>query len=115
MGASSVEPVGVKDDLNLVAGRPLWLDGCHDMVTHMKTTIEISDPILEAAKEAASREGRTLRDVVEEALRVHLAARARRPPFKLRDASFQGEGMHGDMNGLTWEQLVSLIYEGRGG
>lgn len=39
------------------------------MGTHMKTTIEIADDVLVRAKRQAQREGKTLREVVEEALR----------------------------------------------
>ena len=35
--------------------------------------------------------------------------------FKLRDASFKGRGLHPDMQGATWEQILEKIYEGRGG
>jgi len=44
-------------------------------VTHMKTTLEIDDRLLERAKRHASAHGTTLRAVVEEALRARLAPR----------------------------------------
>jgi len=39
----------------------------------MRTTIELDDAILTAAKQRAAEEGRTLRSFVEEALRARLA------------------------------------------
>ena len=39
------------------------------MVTHMKTTIEIADDLLAKARQQAIRQKRTLREVIEEALR----------------------------------------------
>jgi Bacterial antitoxin of type II TA system, VapB len=44
-------------------------------VTHMKTTLEIDDRLLERAKRQASAQGTTLRALVEEALRARLAPR----------------------------------------
>jgi Bacterial antitoxin of type II TA system, VapB len=44
-------------------------------VTHMKTTLEIDDRLLERAKRHASANGTTLRAVVEDALRARLAPR----------------------------------------
>ena len=38
----------------------------------MKTTLDLSDGVLERAKEHAVHEGRTLRAVVEDALRLYL-------------------------------------------
>ncbi len=63
------------------------------MGTHIvKTTIEISDPLLVEAKTVAAREGTTVRALVEEGLR-HVV-RARRPAktarFRLHDASVRG-------------------------
>ena len=39
------------------------------MGTHMKTTIDIADGLLDQARERARAEGRTLRAVIEEGLR----------------------------------------------
>jgi putative antitoxin of VapBC-like toxin-antitoxin system len=86
-----------------------------DMVTHMKTTIEISDPLLAEAKAVAAREHRTLRELVEEGLRRVL----KRPPkpgrFKLRDASFKGRGLRAELVGQGWDRIRAASYEGRGG
>ncbi|HVZ71107.1 MAG TPA: hypothetical protein VHJ20_01925 [Polyangia bacterium] len=52
----------------------------------MRTTVNIPDGLLEQAKRAADREGGTLSDVVERALRDHLLRRGPRSsdePFRL--------------------------------
>jgi len=85
-----------------------------DTVTHMKTSIEISGPLLEAAKQAAAREGTTLRALVELGLRQVLEARKRRGAFRLRQASFRGEGLQPPVKDLSWEQMRELAYGERG-
>jgi len=81
------------------------------MAAHMKTTIEIADPILEAAKTIAAREGTTMRALVETGLRYVVAERqARYSVFKLRDAAFDGEGIQPDLRDASWEQIRDLAY-----
>lgn len=80
------------------------------MVTHMKTTIDIADALLEAAKKAAARDGTTLRVLVEQGLRQVLMARKRGPAFRMRDASFRGEGLQPAAKDLSWEQIRELAY-----
>ena len=86
----------------------------HDMVTHMKTTIEISEPVLRAAKAAAAREGTTVRALVEEGLRKVLAERKTRNIFQLRRVTFRGNGLSEGAQAAGWEGIRDLIYEGRG-
>jgi hypothetical protein len=85
------------------------------MGTHMKTTIEIAEPLLRRAKRVAQAEGRTLRELVEEGLRAALARRASSTPFRLRDASVGGKGLQTGAAEASWEELRALAYEGRGG
>ena len=61
------------------------------MVTHMKTTIEIAEPVLEQARRLARKEGVTLRDLVEEGLRTVVASRGGRKGFRLKEAAFSGK------------------------
>jgi hypothetical protein len=58
----------------------------------MKTTVEISDPLLREVRELAAREGVTLRTLVERGLHRVIADTQRHAPFKLRRASFRGRG-----------------------
>jgi hypothetical protein len=84
------------------------------MVTHMKTTVELSDALLEEAKSVATRERTTLRAIVEEGLREVLKKRKRRGAFRLRKASFRGKGLQPGLTEGSWETVRDLIYEGRG-
>ncbi len=63
------------------------------MGTHMKTTLDISDPLFNSAKALAQQSHTTLRALVEEGLRRVLSdspAKAK-PAFKLKDASVRGQ------------------------
>ena len=78
----------------------------------MKTTVEITDSLLEEAKGVARNRGLTLRQLIEDGLRESLRRqRPRSPRFHLRDGSFRGEGLQ---DNSTWAQVRSVIYEGRG-
>jgi len=85
------------------------------MVTHMKTTIEIADALLERAKRTAAREKTTLRALVEEGLRQVLDEPRRASGFRLRRASFRGNGLRPEAGDGSWERIRSIIYEDRGG
>ena len=65
----------------------------YDMLLCMRTTIDINDELLRAAKFHAARDRRTLKTVVEQALRELLAGRARAvadgPPIPV----FRGQGI----------------------
>jgi len=85
------------------------------MVTHMKTTVEISDSLLAQVKRLAASRRTTVRALIEQALRELVRQRASAPPFRLRPASFKGKGMPPTVREGSWEQVRDLIYEGRGG
>ena len=80
----------------------------------MKTTVEIPDSLLDEARRVASREGRTVRALVEEGLRRVLAERKRTRVFRLRKATFKGKGLQPHVAGASWEQIRDTTYEGRG-
>jgi hypothetical protein len=81
----------------------------------MKTTLEISDPLLRDARKVAAQEGTTLRALVEQGLRKILAEKGQRKrPFRLRKASVNGQGLHPDFADDGWDRIRDLIYKGRG-
>ena len=93
----------------------IWEYGSLDMGTLMKTTIEISDALFDAAKGHARQRGTTLRALVEEGLRTVLDSRPGAAAFTLRDASVEGEGLRSDMREGGWDRIVKAAYEDRGG
>jgi len=81
----------------------------------MKTTIEISTPLLEAARKRAAKEGLTLRALIEQGLRQVLDGKKKRSgPFRLRKASVGGRGLQPEVKDLSWEQLRELAMGDRG-
>ena len=84
-----------------------------DIFTHMKTTVEISDSLFAEARRVAQRENRSLRALIEEGLRLVLGQRrGKRGAFKLRPASFGGQGLQTGLN--EWDEIRKRAYEGRG-
>jgi Arc/MetJ family transcription regulator len=86
-----------------------------DRGTHMKTTIDLADPLLAEARKLVRRDGTTVRALVEQGLRQVLVQKRRAAPFRLRDASFDGDGLRPDLRGASWDRVRELAYEGRGG
>jgi hypothetical protein len=85
-------------------------------IAAMKTTVEIADPLLREARKLAQREGTTLRALIERGLRQVVAERKKpRKKFKLRKASFKGDGLVPELEGASWDRIMELAYEGRGG
>jgi hypothetical protein len=85
------------------------------MGTHMKTTIEISTPLLRRAKRLASREGITLRSLVEEGLQKTLKIREHATPAVLPPLLVVGgRGMNPEFAQGGWDKIRDAIYEGRG-
>lgn len=87
------------------------------MVSHMKTTIHIADSIFQEARQVARQERTTLRALVEEGLRrvIRERRRRRKHDFRLRKATFKGKGLQPHLAGATWDQILDISYEGRGG
>ena len=79
----------------------------------VKTTVEIADTLFAEAKSLAQSKGLTLRQLIEEGLRESIRQHSgRRPKFRLKDGSVGGKGMQRD---YTWEEIMEMCYEGRGG
>ena len=80
----------------------------------MKTTVEISDSLLRQARKRATREGVTLRALLERALRHVVADAGRDVPFRLRRASINGNGLQAEFQDASWDKLRDTAYRGRG-
>jgi hypothetical protein len=81
----------------------------------MKTTIDIPDALFSEARKLASREGTTLKAIVEQGIRRIISEHKRGTRFHLRKATFKGEGLQAHVAGSSWERIREMAYEGRGG
>lgn len=82
----------------------------------MKTTIELSDDLLNRVRAVARRDGDSLRTIMEEGLRLALAAREmRRKPSRFALRTFGGQGTEAgltpEFEGAGWERLRAAAYE----
>lgn len=80
----------------------------------MKTTVEIADALLQAARTTAARDRTTVRALIELGLRRVLEERHGRGRFRLRKASFSGKGLQPNAGESVWERLREISYDGRG-
>lgn len=78
------------------------------MVTHMKTTIEISDNLLMRAKKRAKEKRITLRSLIEESLAASLDQPL--PTKQVKPVTFKGKGLSRDFEGASWEKIRDAIY-----
>jgi len=86
-----------------------------NMVTHMKTTIDIADALLIEAKQAAAARGETLRELVEEGLRMTLN-RLREAPvttYQFEPLLIKGGGLTAEAQGKTMHQIIYDSYGDR--
>jgi hypothetical protein len=74
----------------------------------MKTTVEISDSLLDEARKVASREETTLRALIESGLRKEVRERKGATTFRLKRASFRGRGLRPELAGSSWERIRKL-------
>ena len=81
----------------------------------MKTTVEIADSLLAAARRLAAKEGTSVRALIEEGLRKVVDKRAGRGKFALRRVTFGGEGLSPDLADGDWAAIRDRSYEDRGG
>jgi hypothetical protein len=83
-------------------------------MVNMKTTLDISDPLLREARKLAARERTTLRALVEQGLRQVVTEKRQKAEFRLRKASFKGRGLRAELADAGWQKVRDLAYEGRG-
>ena len=81
----------------------------------MKTTIDIPNSLLQEAKKLSALRQVTLRSLVEQGLREIIAREKAEQNFKLRKASFRGNGPKDEFRGESWQKIREAAYEGHGG
>lgn len=81
----------------------------------MKTTLDISSPLLRRAKRVAAQRGTTLRALVEEGLAYALAPKTGNGPTAAPLPAFGAGGLTPEYHGAGWEKIREAIHEGRGG
>lgn len=76
----------------------------------MKTSFDISEPLLQEVKALAKQRGVTTRSLVEQAL-MKLIDEAKQPrTFNLRDGAFGEGGLTPEFEHATWDQIRDAIY-----
>jgi len=80
------------------------------MASHMKTTIQIPDSLMEEAKAIITRDNTTLKALFEEGLRKVIAERKHTKNFKLKKASFKGNGLNPELKGASWDRIREMSY-----
>lgn len=76
----------------------------------MKTTVDISDAVLTAARELAKREKTSVKALIERGLRSELAKAECESDFRLRRVSVGGKGLRRDNPQARWDSLRELAY-----
>jgi hypothetical protein len=87
-------------------------DMAHDC--SMKTTIDISDHLLNRAKEVARRDKSTLKELTEEGLELALARHDFRKSRQVKPVVFSGQGLSPEFQGKSWAEIRNEIYKGSG-
>ncbi len=77
----------------------------------MRTTVSIDDHLLAEAKQVAARTGRSLGDVVDDALRVLFTQRDTQPPVALELPVFGGGGLLPGVDLADKDGLSALLDE----
>ena len=80
----------------------------------MKTTIDISDNLLNRAKRLARKERTTLKSLTEEGLSLVLERRGARAQWEVEPVVFDGNGLSGEFRGRSWAEIRDEIYKGYG-
>ena len=75
-----------------------------------KTTVDIAPDLLAEAKALAARERTTLRELVERGLQLVVRRRTTAEPFRLADASVDGDGLTPEFQGAGWDTIRDAIY-----
>lgn len=70
---------------------------------------------MEEARRLAAHENTTLSDLVEQGLRKIISDRNPAEGFRLRRATFKGQGLQPPLQDAGWERIREISHEGRSG
>ena len=76
----------------------------------MRTTVDLPDELLLEVQRMAREQKRTMRSVMEEALRSTIAQYQRAQAFELPDASVGGHGLQPAFRDADWDELRVAAY-----
>jgi len=79
-----------------------------NMVSHMKTTIDIADNLLARAKARAREQNITLRSLIEESLAATLDQPL--PSAMVKPVTFKGNGLSREFEDVSWDKIREVIY-----
>jgi hypothetical protein len=80
------------------------------MLWHMRTSIDIPDPLLRRARKLARERGVSLKQLFIDGLRAVIERDSNTTPHTMRDRSFGEAGL---VDGLSWsdtERMNELVY-----
>jgi hypothetical protein len=82
----------------------------------MKTTVEISTPLLRRAKRFAAKHNTTLRNLMEEGLAASLKSREESESSVVYEPLIftAGNGLSPEFAHSGWDNIRDALYEGRG-
>ncbi|MFM7206304.1 MAG: DUF2191 domain-containing protein [Planctomycetaceae bacterium] len=81
-----------------------------NMVTHMKTTVDIADDLLLRAKREAEASQTTLRSLIEEGLREVLGRKSLSKRKPIKPVTFRGRGLQPEFRGKGWDAIRDAIH-----
>ena len=97
----------------LVIGR-LTGKNLHDIMTRMKTTIDIADDLFLRSKQVSRERGVTLRELVSEGLLYVIEKRSAETAHAIKAVTFKGNGLAPEFNHASWGAIRDAAYEGHG-
>jgi len=85
----------------------------YNMLRHMRTSIDVPDGLLRAAKAAAARRGITVRSLMIQGLELALERHREgaKRTYRLPDCTVDGEGLQDGVADLHWDTLRDLVHD----
>jgi Bacterial antitoxin of type II TA system, VapB len=79
----------------------------------VRTTVDLPDELVLEVQRLAREQNRTMRSVMEEALRASIAKYQQVQAFELPEASVGGNGLQPEFRDADWDELRAAAYGNR--